>query len=111
MPFTFKRSSRLALMKASALVLAAAGFTCAGPPPPPGGWPHEPAGATGIVDWGFDQPVPQSSADQSIPGSPGWNIVYNNQSVGSNGVLGGVSLIADPTAPFSPPNVYQFFYP
>ena len=69
-------------------------------------WPHEPADFQVITDWGFDQAPPQTPADQTIPRSPGWNVAYNNLHAPA-----GVSLVSDPTAPFTPPNVYQFFYP
>jgi len=86
-----------------------AAITVAVPSPPPSGgsWPNAPAGATVLTDWGFDQVPPPTAADQPIPGSPGWGIVYND----ANGPAGsGVTLVANATAPFSPPNGYQFTF-
>lgn len=60
------------------------------PPPPPstGLWPNEPAGWTTMTDFAFDNYT-----------SGGW---HTNP---------GPTIIADPTAPVSPPNVAQWFYP
>lgn len=51
-------------------------------------WPHEPPGSSLITDWSFDNLV-----------GDGW----------SND--GGLSIVTDGTAPMSPPNVVDFYYP
>ena len=73
----------------------------------PGGWPNEPAGTTVMTDWGFDQ-APPTAGDVPIPGSPGWSIVFG---VPPGPTRGWVRSASDPTAPFSPPHVYDFVYP
>jgi hypothetical protein len=70
-------------------------------------WPNEPAGLTPRGEWGFDQDPPDSG-DQPIPGSPSWKIVSPPASVDPRGW---VARVADPSAPFSPPSVYDFVYP
>jgi len=70
-------------------------------------WPNEPAGATVFNDWGFDQQLPPTAADQRIPGSPGWNVIYN---AAAGSVGSGVFLVREPGAPFSRPNVYRFMF-
>jgi hypothetical protein len=60
-----------------------------------------------VTNWGFDQPVP-TDGDVSIDGSPGWHVVENAVPGSSSGW---VELISDPTAPVSPPSVYDFVYP
>jgi hypothetical protein len=58
------------------------------PPPPPGGaWPNEPAGFTTMNDFGWT----------SVTGG-GWS-------------GGGHTIVADPTAPFSPTSVAEFKFP
>jgi len=60
-----------------------------------------------ITDWGFDQPPPPTG-DQPIPESPGWSVFYGFDPDPAKGF---VQLVADPTAPGSPPNVYDVVYP
>jgi hypothetical protein len=70
-------------------------------------WPNEPEGMTVLTDWGFDQ-SPPTSGDVPIPDSPGWSIVYG---IPPGPTRGWVQSASDPTAPFSPPHVYDFVYP
>src|SRR2546422_5560506 len=78
-------------------------------PPPSSGWPNEPAGLTVLTDWGFDQDVPTGfPLDVTIPGSLGWRVVFG---LPLASVPGWVLRISDPSAPFSPSNVYDFVYP
>ena len=76
-------------------------------PEPGGDWPNEPEGMTVLTDWGFDQ-APPTSGDVPIPDSPGWSIVYG---IPPGPARGWVQSVSDPTAPFSPPHVYDFVYP
>jgi hypothetical protein len=71
------------------------------------GWPNEPAGLTLLTDRAMDQ-APPSSGDVAIPGSPGWRVVAN-ASPGSG--QGWAERVSDPSAPFSPSNLYDFVYP
>src|SRR5882724_4558313 len=64
------------------------------PPPPSGGWPNEPTGMTLVTDEPFNALV-----------EGGWRMVQRQTTNGS-----GLALIADPTAPHSPPGVLQFTY-
>lgn len=82
-------------------------WTQPAPPPPSASWPNEPAGLRVLTDWGFDQ-APPTAGDVPIPGSPGWSVVYG---LPHGPAQGGVRLISDPGAPFSPPYVYGFVYP
>jgi hypothetical protein len=61
-------------------------------------WPHEPQGFKVVTDYGFDDALPVG-AGRPV-GSTGWSI--NN---------GYATIVRDTTAPLSPPNVLQFFYP
>jgi hypothetical protein len=80
--------------------------TIAGTPPPAGGsWPNEPAGAALVTDYGFDDAIPLTTADVPVPGATGWYSIYNGSSGGS------VTRVTDLTAPFSPANVVDFYYP
>jgi hypothetical protein len=76
-------------------------------PSPSTRWPNEPAGLRLLTDWGFDQ-VPPTEGDVPIPGSPGWSIIYGLPPTPTRGI---VQLASDPTAPASPPNVYDVVYP
>jgi hypothetical protein len=58
-----------------------------------------------LTDWGFDQ-APPTVGDMPILGSPDWKVVY-----GLPPAPGWVRLVSDPSAPFSPPNVYEVGYP
>jgi hypothetical protein len=77
------------------------------PSPPSTIWPNEPPGLRILTDWGFDQ-APPTSGDVPIPGSLGWSIAYNLPPGPTRGL---VQRTSDPTAPFSPPYVYDFVYP
>ena len=87
--------------------LAVACSTSVAPSPPTASSPNEPAGFRILTDWGFDQPPP-TEGDVPIPGSPGWSIVHGLPPGPLQGV---VQLASDPTAPVSPPQVYDFVYP
>ena len=69
-------------------------------------WPNEPAGFTPITEWGFDEAVPLSG-DEPFMGIPGWSAV----SYGLVLTRGKAELVTDSSAPFSPPNVFDFIYP
>jgi hypothetical protein len=84
-----------------------AAVNVASPPPPGAAWPNEPSGMTVRTDWGLDQALP-TSGDVLIPGSPGWRVVTNSPPGSSSGWT---VLASDPSAPFSPVNVYDFVYP
>jgi hypothetical protein len=77
------------------------------PAPPNGAWPNEPAWLTVRADWGLDQTLP-ITGDVAIPQSPGWAVVSNAP---PGTVRGWAQLNVDSSAPFSPPNVYDFVYP
>src|SRR3989449_2353417 len=77
------------------------------PPPSSASWPNEPAGLTVLCDWGFDQ-APPTAGDVPIPRSPSWRVVYG---LPAGPAQGWVQRISDPSAPFSPSNVYDFVYP
>ena len=70
-------------------------------------WPNQPPGMTPLTDWGMDQQIP-TSGDVAIAGSPGWRVVYE-MTPGPN--RGRAVQVADPAAPFSAPNVYDFVFP
>jgi hypothetical protein len=70
-------------------------------------WPNEPAGLKVVTDWGLDQ-EPPTAGDVPIPGSPSWSVVYG---LPPDPTRGWAQLSSDPSAPFSPPNVYEFVYP
>jgi hypothetical protein len=72
-----------------------------------GPWPNEPAGLLVRSDWGLDVRLP-SSGDSLIPGSPGWYVVAN---AAPGSPRGWAQLAEDPSAPASPPGVYDFVYP
>jgi hypothetical protein len=74
---------------------------------PIGSWPNEPPGLTLSTDWGFDAALP-AAGDLLIPNGAGWRVVYE---VPANPSRGSARLVADPGAPFSPSNVYDFVYP
>lgn len=61
-------------------------------PPPTGTWANEPSGFTTIADDPFNQLV-----------GNGWDIAYNTNGYGT--------IVADPSAPLSAPNVMQLMYP
>jgi hypothetical protein len=68
------------------------------PPPPPSGgvtWPNEPAGWTLV-----------NNHDMSGLNTGGWANVYP-----ADITSGGISVVSDPSAPASPPSVWQFAYP
>jgi hypothetical protein len=91
-------------------VLVGSALACSEPPASSSSiasWPNEPAGMKVLTDWGFDQ-APPASGDVPIPGSPGWSVVYGLPPDPAHGF---VRLASDPTAPFSPPNVYEVVYP
>lgn len=71
------------------------------------GWPNEPAGLRVLSDWGFDEPLP-TAGDVAIPGSPGWRVVSNAP---PGFAQGWAARVSEPSAPFSPSNVYDFVYP
>ena len=48
------------------------------------------------------------AGDVLIPGSPNWSVVYG---VPPGPARGWAQLSSDPSAPLSPPNVYEFVYP
>lgn len=73
---------------------------------PSGTWPNEPPGLPLLSDYGFSDDIPASSADQAIPGSPGWRINYNGTHSGAIARRG-----TDASAPTSPPNVLELPYP
>ena len=81
------------------------------PPSPPAAtnanWPNEPAWLTMRADWGLDQPLP-TTGDVKIPDSPGWAVIGNAP---PGTVRSWAERSVDPSAPFSPPNVYDFVYP
>jgi len=61
------------------------------------------------TDWGFDQVLPTGfPLDVPILGSGGWKVVYG---LLPDATHGWAQLGPDPSAPFSPPNVYDFVYP
>ena len=70
-------------------------------------WPNEPAGLRVVTDWGLDQ-EPPTAGDVLIPGSPNWSVVYG---VPPDPARGWAQRSSDPSAPLSPPNVYEFVYP
>ena len=70
-------------------------------------WPNEPPGMTVLTDWAMDQAVP-GSGDVPIGGSLGWRVVHE---VTSGSTRGRAEQGRDATAPFSPPNVYDFIFP
>jgi hypothetical protein len=70
-------------------------------------WPNEPPGLTLLTDWGLDQDPP-TAGDVLIPDSPDWSVVYGLPPGPTRGWLRRVS---DPSAPVSPPHVYEFTYP
>ena len=73
-------------------------------------WPNEPAGLTVLTDWGLDQDIPRGfPMDTSIPGSPGWKVVYEVSP--DDPPNGWAQRVSDPGAPFSRSNVYDFVYP
>lgn len=74
--------------------------------PPVGAWPNEPAGLSLLSDYGFDQDIPSSSADQAIPGSPGWRINFNGTHAGAT-----ARRVTDSSAPISPSNVLELPFP
>ncbi len=99
---------RVGINGAALLILAGCSSSVAPSPSTPGAtWPNEPPGMTVVSDWGFDQPPPLSG-DVPIPGSPGWSVVYG---LPADPLRGTVALVADTTAPVSPPNVYDVVYP
>jgi hypothetical protein len=77
------------------------------PPSAGGTWPNEPAGMRVLTDWGFDQ-APPTAGDVPIPNSPGWSVVYGTPPGPDQGT---VELTSDPSAPLSPPSVYDVIYP
>src|SRR3989475_6617976 len=85
-------------------------FACSrhpAPPPSSASWRNELAGLTVLCDWGFDQ-APPTAGDVPIPRSPSWRVVYG---LPAGPAQGWVQRISDPSAPFSPSNVYDFVYP
>lgn len=70
-------------------------------------WPNELPGLTVTTDWGFDA-APPAMGDVQIPNGGGWRVVYE---VPANPTRGAAHLASDPSAPFSPSNVYDFVYP
>lgn len=93
------------LLTVGSAVLACS--TPVSPSPPRVSWPNEPAGLRVVTDWGFDQPPP-TAGDVPIPGNSGWNVVYG---LPPGPAHGWVQLVFDPSAPSSPPDVYDFVYP
>ena len=80
--------------------LVLTGVLACGGPEVDGDWPNEPAGFTLGSDLDFSVAIPSGSGDR--PYTDDW------------GVVGGgtdLSIVSDGTAPLSPPNVAQFFYP
>lgn len=75
--------------------------------PGDGSWPNEPPGLTLRTSWGFDAELP-TAGDVPIPGSAGWNVVYERS---SSVARASVQRVSDPGAPFSPSSVYDFVYP
>ena len=81
---------------------------CSSPATPSGTqarWPNEPSDLRLVADWGFDQ-APPTSGDVLIPQASGWSVVH-----GVPPGPGSLSLVSDPTAPTSPPGVYDMTYP
>jgi hypothetical protein len=100
-------------MRLSTALLIGSVFACSSAPLGPSAaapnspWPNEPPGMHVVTDWGFDE-TPPINDDQPIMGSPGWNAVY----VGQDRLnTGWVEPVADASAPYSPPSVYDFVYP
>ncbi|MGH7589800.1 MAG: Ig-like domain-containing protein, partial [Gemmatimonadales bacterium] len=75
------------------------------PPPQSGSWPNEPSGSSVVTDYGFGDDLPVTTADVPIPGGSGWHEIYNGAQGGS------LTRVSDPTAPFSPSSVLDYFYP
>jgi hypothetical protein len=66
-----------------------------------GPWPNEPAGFTTVTDWPYNLIV--TKVDGTVSGGPNvWN-----QSPGT----GLAAIVADSSAPLSPPNVLELTYP
>ena len=66
-------------------------------------WPHEPPGFVVVTDYGFSDPIPQTSGDESLPVGCGWGVVFNG--------YGLAARVTDSAAPASPPFVLQESYP
>jgi hypothetical protein len=60
-----------------------------------------------VSDWGFDQ-QPPTAGDVAIPDSPDWSVVYGTPPGPDRGWI---RRVTDPSAPMSPPYVYDFEYP
>src|SRR3954468_3648803 len=93
-----------------AVLLLTSGVACSNsvaPSPAGAASANEPAGLPVLTDGGFDQPPP-AEGDVPIPGSPGWSVVFG---LPPGPLQGSMQLVSDPTAPSSPPSVYDFVYP
>jgi len=53
-------------------------------------WPHEPPGFVVVTDYGFSDPIPRTSGDESLPVGCGWGVVFNGYGLAALGQADGV---------------------